>query len=130
MEKVGMKVVLCISLIFILSTAVKNCDRKEEIDAWFISLSPEEAKQMIESNQNIVVFDVRTVDEYNAGHIKEAIPMPLSKFLCKSCLQSILDSYKDKEIILYSNNGTLSKKVLDILQRNGFQFVYNINGGL
>ena len=130
MEKVGMKVVLCISLIFILSTAVKNCDRKEEIDAWFISLSPEEAKQMIESNQNIVVFDIRTVDEYNAEHIKEAIPMPLSKFLCKSYLQSILDSYRDKEIILYSNNGTLSKKVFDILQRNGFQFVYSINGGL
>lgn len=44
------------------------------------TISPEEAKQMISGNDNIVLVDVREPNEYQQEHIPGAVLMPMSSF--------------------------------------------------
>lgn len=43
------------------------------------NISPETLKNWIDNN-DVVLIDVRELDEFNAGHIKQAIHLPLSRF--------------------------------------------------
>lgn len=73
-------------------------------------------------NQNITLLDVRTSQEYQRGHIKEARPFPLSQ----------IDSYqgsKDKTVYLICQSGLRSKRAAGILAKKGYDVV-NVRGGM
>ncbi|MCJ7690350.1 MAG: hypothetical protein MUO60_13660, partial [Clostridiaceae bacterium] len=42
----------------------------------FSNIKPEEAKKRLDSEKGIILLDVRTKEEYESGHIKNAILMP------------------------------------------------------
>ena len=58
----------------------------------------EELLQKIESNADIIIVDTRVdvEEQFNIGHIKGAIPVPLSKITAGEWIPPV-----DKEIILY-----------------------------
>lgn len=75
--------------------------------------------------EDYLVIDVRSADEYDAGHIKHAINIPLEQ------LESRLDeinAYKDKNVVLYCNTGNRSGKALDLLKQKGFNKLSNADG--
>lgn len=75
--------------------------------------------------EKFLVIDVRSADEYNAGHLKHAINIPLDE------IQNRLDElkgYKDKDIILYCNTGNRSGKALELLKSKGFNKLTNAQG--
>ncbi len=77
------------------------------------------------AKENYLVIDVRSADEYAAGHIKHAINIPLEQ------LESRLDeinAYKDKNVVLYCNTGNRSGKALDLLKQKGFNVLMNAPG--
>ena len=77
------------------------------------------------AKENYLVIDVRSADEYAAGHIKHAINIPLEQ------LESRLDeinAYKDKNVVLYCNTGNRSGKALDLLKQKGFNLLMNAPG--
>jgi phage shock protein E len=67
-----------------------------------------------------MVIDVRTVSEYQAGHFKKSINMPLA-VLPNSLAQ--LD--KNKPIITCCASGMRSSAAKGMLQSNGFTEVHN-----
>ena len=70
------------------------------------------------------LLDVREPFEYEAGHIPNAVNIPLNK------LRSNLDKLpKDKEIIVNCQVGLRSYIGVRILQQNGFDNVRNLTGG-
>lgn len=75
--------------------------------------------------ENYLLIDVRSPEEYNEGHIKFAINMPIDTFEKE---MSKIDSFKDKDVVLYCNSGKKSGQVADILVKNGFTKVYNADG--
>lgn len=75
--------------------------------------------------ENTVVIDVRKVDEFAAGHIKDAINIPLEDLGAK---MSELEALKDKDIVLYCNSGKRSGKFAEALIEKGFEKVYNAEG--
>lgn len=77
------------------------------------------------AKENYLVIDVRGVDEYNVGHLKHAINIPLEDM--QNSL-SLLDGYKDKNVVLYCNTGKKSAKAADLLKQNGFTKVQNADG--
>ncbi|RLF63630.1 MAG: hypothetical protein DRN31_02020 [Thermoplasmata archaeon] len=95
-------VILCIiiALIFVFpSAAIKNTSNEESL---------------------LTIFDVRGVDEYNEGHIKGAVSVPVSKLLCGSCTDSIFNSYANDTIAIYCGNDEKAGELaLKILERNG-----------
>ena len=60
--------------------------------------------------KNVVVIDVRTVREYQDGHIEGAINHPHRSLLKDS---SILDQYQGMDLIFYCHTGVRVKKVTD-----------------
>ena len=72
-----------------------------------------------------ILIDIRTLPEYNAGHIVEATSVPLATLGYRAYS---LD--KTKDVIAYCNTGVTSKIACQILINAGFKDVYNLTGGL
>ena len=70
------------------------------------------------------LLDVREEYEYQEGHVKGAVNLPLRKILEKK------DSLpKDKDIYVYCRSGHRSADAVNFLKSLGFEKVHNIEGG-
>jgi len=91
----------------------------------YVNVNVSKAKQMIESDPELVILDVRTLEEYNEGHIETAVLIPVSE------LESRLDELdKETETLAYCKLGGRSATASQILVENGFGSVYNMLGGI
>ena len=90
------------------------------------SVTPSEAVLMI-NRQNAIVLDVRDVSEFANGHIGDAKHIPLAEL--DSRLKE-LTKYKAKPVIVNCQVGGRSAKACDILRKNDFTQVHNLQGGL
>jgi rhodanese-related sulfurtransferase len=73
--------------------------------------------------QGAVILDVRTRGEYQSGHIKGSVNIPLNE------LPSQLSKLKkDKPIITCCASGMRSSSARSILTSNGFNVVHNGGG--
>ena len=93
----------------------------------YIIVNVSEAKQMIESNPNLVIVDVRTREEYESGHIENAVSIPFNEFE-----ERIDELNKEKETLVYclGLGCWRSPTASQILVDNGFVSVYNMPGGI
>lgn len=73
-------------------------------------------KDIIEEN-NYIIIDVRTKEEYEDSHIKDAINIPYDE------LTDSID--KSKKILVYCRSGSRSKTAFDILKKLGYE-VYDL----
>ena len=73
--------------------------------------------------QDAVVIDVRTADEYNSGHIDGSINIPVDNI-------STIDYDKDTLIIVYCASGMRSSNAAKTLVDLGYTKVHNLDGGL
>ncbi len=69
------------------------------------------------------IIDVRTKGEYQQGHIKGSVNIPLN-----SLANQINKLNKDKAIITCCASGARSSQAKSILKSNGFTEVYNGGG--
>jgi rhodanese-related sulfurtransferase len=108
------KVFLTILLIFGFSFAYQDLNAKQFYE-------------MMQKEKDVIILDVRTPQEYQEGHISNAINIPvqiLGQQLDK------LKNFKDKKILVYCRSGHRSAIASQILDRAGFKNVYNLKGGL
>lgn len=75
--------------------------------------------------ENYLVVDVRAAEEYNAGHVKFAINMPIDTFEAD---YKNIEAFKDKNVVLICNSGKKSGQAAEILVKNGFTKVFNADG--
>ena len=110
------------------ATANANAEAEQAPAAEVGEITGEELDKIMEDNkakENVTVIDVRSPEEYNEGHVKHAINMPLDTF--EQDLSKIED-LKDAEIITICNTGKKSGEAAKILVDNGFQNVKNAQG--
>ncbi len=80
-----------------------------------------DVRRLVEENAFIV--DVREQDEYKAGHLVNAVNIPMSEF------RNRLDEIpKDKPVYLHCRSSQRSYNVIRALQTLGYDNVYNISG--
>ncbi len=89
-------------------------------------LNPSEFKKLITKKDGILL-DVRTLYEFESGHIKDAEQLNYYSFSFK---ENLLLLPKDKPIYLYCRTGYRSGKTAEILKANGYRNVYNLQYGL
>lgn len=79
-------------------------------------------------SNDVLFIDVRESDEWQQGHISNAINLPLSD------LPHAIDGFKQKDrnkmIIVYCQKGIRSQIAITFFERKGFQKVYHLKGGL
>jgi len=91
----------------------------------YTNVTVTQAKSMTDLNPSLVVLDVRTQDEYNSGHIRNARLIPHTE------LEGRLNELnKTDEILVYCRTGVRSSTASQILTDNGFSHVYNMLDGI
>jgi phage shock protein E len=98
----------------------------EEGKTVFKSISPKAAAEMI-AKEKPFLLDVRTPNEYYDAHISGATLMPVQQLAERI---SELDAVKDKPILVYCRSGNRSIPASQILIRNGFKKIYNLQNGI
>ena len=90
------------------------------------TVSADEFEQIIADSVNVTVLDVRTQEEYDAGHLKNAQVIDVKKDSFRDeCIKQLS---KDKVIAVYCRSGFRSKTASNILMEDGFEVV-NLDGG-
>lgn len=86
-------------------------------------IAPEEARPAVEAAYSQFI-DVRSPEEYAAGHAYRARNIPLDQ------LTANLDKLERNEpVYLICQSGRRSKEAAGVLSQNGFNSVFNISGG-
>lgn len=86
-----------------------------------------EALDIIKQSKDVKLVDVRSIQEYEEGHLNSAICIPLYELRKK--ISNIIQD-KDCIIILYCTSGIRSLKAKKILENLGYKNVYNLKGGI
>lgn len=94
------------------------------------SLSPREAYELITGANPPLLVDVRTQAEFEAGHLKNALNVPLDEFINGTYAKKIGDPAKDKPIIVFCRSGHRSGIARSVLIKDSYTNVKNVEGGI
>jgi len=95
----------------------------------FMTISAIDAKQLIEteSEDGVLILDVRSFDEYCTGHIFGSANTPLDTLKSSPMFRTI---DKNRLVIIYSQTGQKGSLASQIFADNGLARIYNIEGGI
>ncbi|MEG2290111.1 MAG: rhodanese-like domain-containing protein [Clostridium sp.] len=142
--KKGIKTYITYIMIGVISLALIGCGSKEgtkvsqvetseveessankDAKPVLTKISSSEADKIIENESDIIILDVRTQEEYDGGHIKDSILIPVDDLekLAKTKLED-----KNKKILIYCRSGNRSNTAAKILSELGYTQVYDFGG--
>ena len=101
-------------------TAITVGERK-----MYINITPDEAKEIMDSGEDYVLLDTREKDEYDAGHIPGAILIPHTEI--KDRAEDIIIN-KDVQILVYCRSGRRSKLAAEALLELGYTNIKEFGG--
>jgi rhodanese-related sulfurtransferase len=92
-------------------------------------VSPEQVKQMLDKNEDVIIVDVRTAAEYTGelGHIPGAILKPLQEI---EEWQAEFTDQKEDRIIIVCRTGNRSGVATQYFLNREYTNVYNMTGGM
>ncbi len=105
------KIISLLAIVFLLTA----CGSK------YKTIDTNKALELI--NDGATIIDVRTREEYDEGHIKGAINIPIDEI-------ENVEFDKDVTLIVYCASGIRSIKAADKLVDMGYTSLYNLDGGL
>ena len=90
----------------------------------------QEAFELIQSNQgnpDFFIIDIRTPEEYNEGHIENALNID---FYAETFSEDLDKLDKSKTYFIYCRSGNRSGRAMTIIKDLGFREVYNLSAGI
>ena len=115
------KCLICLLAMICLLCA---CGGEETVS--FQQISQEEAKTIMSTNRDAVILDVRTQEEYNSGHIKGAVLLPVDEITQETAQTVIPD--KDTQVLVYCRSGNRSVTASKALAQLWYTKVYEFGG--
>lgn len=91
----------------------------------YMQITQDEAVKMMEEEKDYVILDVRTKEEYEAGHIPHAICIP-NETIGTDEIEELPD--KDQIILVYCRSGNRSKQASEKLLALGYTRIYEFGG--
>ena len=107
---------------------------KGNIESWYSAglpieslklISANDLKAMLDHKENVTVLDVRKQNEWEEGHIKEAMNIFVGHLIDK-----LSQIPKEKPTVVHCSAGYRSGLAASILLRAGYSDVYNVVGGI
>ena len=89
------------------------------------TMTYQELQNKLNAKENFVLLDVRTQEEFDAGHIPTAILLPYDEINLKAA--TVLPD-KEKEIVLYCRSGRRSAIAKKALVELGYKDVKDFGG--
>ncbi|MEG0338615.1 MAG: rhodanese-like domain-containing protein [Oscillospiraceae bacterium] len=112
------KVIYCLAVLIMLT----GCNGGNTV---IKTISSDDAKAMMDTRTDITIIDVREQNEYDSGHIKNAILLPLG-----SIEQEAKKTLPDKAstVLLYCRTGRRSASAAKKLEALGYTDIYDFGG--
>lgn len=94
-------------------------------------ISPGDVVKKVRAGEDVVLLDVRTLEEYEEIHLEGALLLPVQE-LSEETLTSIGlgEDAKDREIILYCRSGARSQTAYNIMKSLGYTNIKSVAGGM
>ncbi len=93
----------------------------------FKQILAKELKQRLDEGANLVLLDVRQNYEHDEFHIPNSLLIPLNELPER---YSELETFIDKEIIVYCKAGVRSQMACQFLASHGFKRLVNLADGI
>lgn len=90
-------------------------------------ITTEDVKHSIDTNDNVVILDVRTPDEVTRGKIKKSINLSVDQI--DSGVEKII-SDKNQKIYVYCLSGSRSAMAVQTMIKIGYKNVFSMSGGM
>ena len=115
-----------VSLFFVLVALLTGCGTAgTSEESSYQQISQEEAKEMMDT-QDVLILDVREQEEYDSGHIPDALLLPVGTITEESAAEVIPD--KNTTVLVYCRSGNRSKTAAKTLAGLGYTNIYEFGG--
>lgn len=101
----------------------KDTSQSKEVQV----ISPQEVRDAVYDDNSHQLIDVRTVDEFKEGHLKNAQNICVTD---GDFEENVAKLDKDQPVYLYCRSGKRSAKAAEILKDLGFKEIYDMDGGI
>lgn len=124
MKKILITITILLIVVFCVIATNKKSEYIKEDTLMNKSITMEEAKEIFKEKGNYIIVDVRRPDEYNEGHIPNAIN------IANETIDKEPKELKDKgqSIYVYCRTGRRSKEASEKLVNLGYANVIEIGG--
>lgn len=116
---------LAVTLLFLAGCGGDDYQNTMTQGEGYTVITPEEAKKIMDEATGYVILDVRTLPEYNEGHIEGAILIPDYEIM-ERAERELPD--KDQLILVYCRSGNRSKAAARDLVQLGYTNVMEFGG--
>ena len=100
-------------------------DKENSQGAGYVNITAEQAKEIMDSQEDYIILDVRTQDEFDETHIPGAILIPHDEITEKA--EDLLTD-KDQLILVYCRSGRRSKLAAEALVELGYTNIKEFGG--
>ncbi|MFQ3213076.1 MAG: UPF0176 protein [Marivirga sp.] len=111
----------------IVHSSMKHIDPKKRTGGY---VEPDQFREMIKNQEDIVILDVRSNYEHELGKFKNAITLDIENFRDFPEKVNELAQFKDKKIVTYCTGGIKCEKASAFLLEQGFENVHQLHGGI
>lgn len=124
-----MRKILALLLLFLTAFTIAGCsgdpadERKEQ--AKYRRITAEEAQVLMEREQDCLILDVRSPEEYAEGHIPHAINIPIER-IGDVPPKELPD--RNQTIFVYCSKGVRSMNVSNRLAHMGYKNIVEMGG--
>ena len=112
-------------LILLIVLLLTGCAVSTDKDVTYTQITMSEAVEMMESESDYIILDVRRPDEFATGHIPNAINIPIESIGTDE-ISELPD--KDQLILVYCRSGNRSKQASQKLVKLGYSNVVEFGG--
>lgn len=116
-------------LMFLILTVMllTGCGQAKEAEqeVVYMNITAQEAKAVMESQEDYIILDVREQEEYDEGHIPGAILIPHGQIPEKA--EQLLQD-KDQLLLVYCRSGRRSKIAAESLVELGYTNIMEFGG--
>lgn len=125
MKKIVLISMLIVTLLLISCSGKDTNNTNRDEESGVIMITPEEAKEQLDKNSEIILVDVRTKSEYKGEHIEGAILLPLDD-ISEKASEVIPD--QEKTYYVYCRSGNRSATAAQLLVDLGYKNIYDLGG--
>lgn len=119
-------IIILIMLVVIIGGVImvnKNTEKETTNQIQYVSM--DEITTIMQENTNYIILDARTIEEYNEGHIPNAICIP-NETIDETVTTKLPN--KDQLILIYCRSGNRSKQAALKLQQLGYTNLVEFGG--
>ena len=114
-----------IAAVLMAVLALTGCGDQGEKEASYVNITAQEAKKLMDSEEEYIILDVRTEEEYAQGHIPGAVLIP--DYEIEQNAEKILTD-KNQMILVYCRSGRRSKNAAQALFELGYTDIREFGG--